>query len=175
MKLLFLPIDIDISKIDIIKTGHSLHEFNPYWNSTIVKNFDSLESIIQQLPFDKITVCTHKLQQKLVGPHTDVFNGMDFSKEEWDNITEHEPCGFRIIINGGVDKLKIFDGESWTTARVPHTPMCYVLNSTECKHMVEADSQRETLYFRGFINTEKYTELINRSLTRFKDYAIYHQ
>ena len=175
MNLLFLPIDINLSELEFSQKDRSieLREYNPYWSSTpvddesILKN--NFDKILNQLPFDQITTLTHKIQQKAVESHIDVYPSMTFKEKELLHIKENEPCGYRFVLKGLAESLEIFNGQEWVTAGIP---CCYLLNSTSGYHRVKEDLNRETIYVRGFINSEKHRKLINSSYEKYKEYAI---
>jgi len=186
MNLIFLPIDIELpdSILDLnLEKEHKesvrLTKYNPYWNSTIIteshSTFNIIKPIIDQLPFDNITTITHKIQDRAVGPHVDVYPDMIFQEDELDNIKINEPSGYRIVINGQKDRLEIFNGKDWITPILPEIPCCYLINSTIMKHRVKEDENRELLYFRGFLNTEKHLELIKKSYIKYGQYAVEQQ
>jgi hypothetical protein len=179
MNLLFLPIDINLENFSFSQEENPEKNnlFNPWWNSTFINedtikknNFDN---ILNQLPFTKITRLFYKTQKVAVSSHVDVMSQMMMEDGEYEHIKLNEPCGYRIVINGDLDKLKILNNGKWCTAKIPSTPCCYVLNSTELYHSVESDQLRETIYVRGFIDQEKHRLLIEKSLKKFKEYAIY--
>lgn len=180
MTLLFLPIDIQIDKIEFKRTENlkKVPEqlFQPaWWDSAILDNqaLMQFDHIIAQLPYDKISMVMHKFQNKPVGSHLDVYPNMRISAEELDNIKDNEPCGYRIVLNGKDDVLEIFNGKEWLTPKLPSTPCCYLINSTQLRHRVKDDPGREILYFRGIINKTRNQELIEKSLKLYKDYAVY--
>jgi hypothetical protein len=82
MKLLFLPIDIDLTGFDFKQYDKSLenNQFNPYWNSTFISkdtiDKNNFDKILNQLPFTKITRLMFKTQKIAVGPHVDVIEKM---------------------------------------------------------------------------------------------------
>lgn len=182
MKLLFLPIDIEISEIiknlkvpKFIKSN--IGKYNPYWDSTPIKKmhpeYDNIKLVLDQLPFDEITTITHKIQSKEVLPHVDVYPDMEFSQGELENIKSNEPSGYRILINGSKNKLEIFDGQKWVFPDLPTIPCCYLINATELKHRVLPDENRELIYVRGFLNKEKHKKLIETSLEKYKNHAVF--
>jgi hypothetical protein len=179
MKLLFLPIDINLENFSFSQKEdpEKNNVFNPWWNSTLINepaveenNFDK---ILNQLPFTKITRLFYKTQKIAVSSHVDVMPQMTMEDNEYDHIKLNEPCGYRIVINGSLDTLKILNNKSWITASLPKTPCCYVLNSTELYHSVESDPFRETIYIRGFLDQQKHKLLLEKSFKKFKNYAIY--
>ena len=178
MSILFLPIDINLSSTEFTRPSSSitLKEYNPYWTSTPVSVIENdFYDVLKQLPLEKITTLTHKIQQRQVGSHVDVYPSMTFGDGELDNIKDNEPSGYRFVVNGKVDSIEVFDGKEWVTATLPSVPCCYLLNSTIGKHRVKEDVNREIIYVRGFINSKQHQELIARSLKKYKDFAIYAQ
>jgi hypothetical protein len=176
--ILFLPIDIDLSTLSFTQKDRSvqLTDFNPYWDSTPIDQNSIIENrfydILNQLPFSKITTMTHKIQQKAVGKHVDVYPSMKFAPGEFEHIKANEPCGYRLVLKGKEDSLEIFDGSNWITAITPSVPCCYLLNSTVGHHRVKDDPNREIIYIRGFVNPERHKRLIEKSLEKYQDHAI---
>jgi hypothetical protein len=179
MKLLFLPIDIDLENFSFLQEENSEKNnlFNPWWNSTFIDKSaveeNNFNRILNQLPFTKITRLFYKTQKTSVSPHIDVMPAMTMEDGEYDHIKENEPCGYRIVINGSVDKLRINTGSKWVETILPSIPSCYLINSSETLHSVDFDPSRQTIYIRGFIDVIRHNELIEKSLQKYKDYAIY--
>jgi len=177
--LLFLPIDIDLSMLDFkhVSDPHPSTKWNGYWNASFISEQtikdNNLQPIIDQLPFTRITRFFHKLQTVVVPPHIDVSADMNYELGEFSHIRENEPCGYRFVLVGSTDKLFVKNDSGWVQAILPSVPCCYVLNSSKCWHKLDMDEGRETLYVRGFIDPTKQKELIERSLAKYKDYAIY--
>ena len=179
MNYVFLPIDIDLKdfKFNQLDSSYVMTGWQPYWKTsmvskdTIQENY--LTNILDQLPFDKITRISYKVQKTKVLGHTDVHSDMNLEEGEWENIVNNEPAGYRIVISGKTDRLKVFDGKDWITAYLPKVPCCYLINSTDVRHMVLEDDNRELIYLRGFLNQEKHKMLLERSLRKYKDYAIF--
>lgn len=179
MKLIFCPIDIDLSKFVFKQSSESEKNifFNPWWDSTFIKEDtvirNGFDKILNQLPYTKITRLFYKTQKIQVESHLDVMPQMIMEEGEYDHIKSNEPCGYRIVINGGVDKLRILKKGEWVSADIPCTPCCYVINSTEAYHSVDYDNLRETIYIRGFVEEKKHQMLLEKSLLKYKKYAIY--
>jgi hypothetical protein len=180
--LLYLPIDIEIESINFNRDDSlrkmPTHSFQPKWWDSAILNFESFERnnllpIIDQLPYDKITMAMHKFQTSPVEEHFDVYPQMKISTEELQDIRDNEPCGYRIVIKGRNDVLEVWNGKEWVCPILPKSPCCYLINTTSLKHRVKDDPGREIIYFRGLLNKEKHRDLINRSLNRYKDQAIY--
>jgi len=178
MSLLFLPIDIDLTDFKFIISDRSvqLKEYNPYWSSTPIDHetvmHNGLDKVLEKLPFIKITTLTHKIQQLKVGGHVDVYPSMTFEEGEYEHIKSNEPCGYRIVLNGKNNSLKINNGKTWVDALLPTIPCCYLLDSTKAIHSVEDDYNRETIYLRGFIDGSRHKNLIDISLQKYKEYAV---
>lgn len=180
MKLLFLPIDIDVTGIESFKqldSSNRISSFNSWWESTSISEHTAQQckSVIDQLPFTKVTALTHKLQTEAVPSHIDVNATMPFIDGEAENILANEPAGYRFVIHGATDSIEIFNGVEWVTAHVPAVPCCYVLNSTTGRHRIKRDLNREIIYARGLVDPTAHHTLIQKSLAKYKDYAIYVQ
>jgi hypothetical protein len=183
MNIIFTPIDIEVPNsltlLCINKDILRLSKYNPYWNSTIIdvnhQIFPIVEPVLAQLPFDHLTTITHKIQDREVGPHVDIYPDMIFQEGELDNIVNNEPAGYRILLKGNRDKLEIFNGKEWVFPYIPQFPCCYLINSTTMKHRVKEDKNRELIYVRGILNKQKHQELIERSVEKYKDYVITEQ
>jgi len=179
MKLLFLPIDIDVNGIESFKqldTSNKITSFNNWWESTAINELTAqqVSSIINQLPFTEVTGLTHKIQTEAVPSHIDVNSSMPFIEGEAENILANEPVGYRFVLHGSTDSIEIFNGVEWVTAHVPTVPCCYVLNSTTGRHRIKYDLNREIIYARGLVDPNAHASLLQRSLLKYKDYAIYN-
>ena len=107
-------------------------------------------------------------------PHFDVYlNSKFIEEEELNNIQENEPCGYRLVLKGSTDALEVFDGEKWICPILPSVPCCYLIDSTRLKHRVKNDPGRELLYFRGLVDKTKHLKLIEKSMKKYGDLAIY--
>jgi hypothetical protein len=180
-KLIFLPVDIDLTEFIFTRHNHSLEKniFNLWWSASVISNNcvekNNFKKILDQLPFTRITRITHKIQTNIVHPHVDVMKEMGLEDGEYQHLLNNEPCGYRIVIVGQNDKLKVHNGVEWVTAKLPEIPGCYLLDSITGLHKVDDDQNREIIYIRGFLDPIKHKEIINRSLEKYKNYAIYHQ
>lgn len=180
-KLLFLPVDIDLTDFTFTRYIDALEKnvFNLWWDASVISDDcvekNNFKKILDQLPFTKITRITHKTQTNLVHPHVDVMKEMGLEEGEYQHLLNNEPCGYRIVIVGRNDKLKVHNGIKWVSANLPKIPGCYLLDSTTGFHKVDDDQNREIIYIRGFLDPVKHKEIVNRSLEKYKDYAIYSQ
>jgi hypothetical protein len=178
-KLIFLPIEIEISQTEFIIDRESRPTFGGMWNTKVLTedDFDQLEikKIVEQLPFEKITLGKYNIQMSDIVPHVDVQYSYVRDCVEFDHISENEPAGYRVLLEGKTDALEVFDGKQWRIAKLPSAPFVYLLNSTETKHRVLENSGRRSMYFRGFLDKKKHQETIKKNLEKFSDYAIYNQ
>jgi hypothetical protein len=178
-KILFCPLDIELDNIEfsVVEGTPVISKYNPYWNSTLISDEtikkNNFDKVIKQLPFDKITNLQYKIQQKTVHSHVDVYPAMQFDQGEYQHILDNEPAGYRFIVRGAVDSLELFDGRSWITTSVPSIPCAYVLNSTSGIHRVKKDEGRTTIYIRGWLNRKQHLELLEKSIEKYGDYAVW--
>lgn len=181
MNLLYAPLDIDLTNFSFTQYDNSLenNRFNPYWNSSFISNDviekNNFKNVLNQLPFIKITRLIYKTQRRAVAAHVDVMKEMVLEDGEYDHILENEPCGYRIVVKGSLNKLHLFNGTNWVNAVLPQTPCCYILNSTTCLHKVDYDAERITIYVRGFVDKEKHKSLLEKSLKVYGNYAVYSE
>jgi len=177
MKILFLPIDIEVPKIDMSKlklADKKKGRYQPYWqtNDIIEITDDGLKSLLDQLPFEKLTNLYFKKQTRAALPHYDVYPDMHFAEGEYEHILKNEPAGYRIVLTGTNDKIFVKSQGKFKPALLPSIPSCYLLNSTEGLHMVNFDSERYIIYLRGFLDYDKHQSLIDKSLNRYSNLAI---
>jgi hypothetical protein len=173
MNLLFVPLDIEITETDFIlgeKQNYHLKLWETYNIIGKEDNYQRYRSLLDQLPITDITLFTYKFQKNKIVPHVDFQGKKD---EEYNHYIENEPSGYHVVLKGQSDSLEIFNGKEWVTTILPKTPIAYVLNLTSCLHRVKEDINRETLYIRGWLDIEKHNSLIERSLKRYGDLAIY--
>jgi hypothetical protein len=179
MRLLFLPIDIDltgIEKFQQLDKSIKVKAFNSWWESTLITDktaeINEFNKITDQLPFTKITALTHKIQTEPVPAHIDVYSSMAFEPGEGENILANEPAGYRFVVYGKTDSLELFTGKEWVTAHVPSVPCCYLINSTTGRHRVKYDENREIIYVRGILDPERHQALIQKSMEKYKEFSI---
>lgn len=177
--LIFLPIDLNIGGDFFDVDQPMISTFGGLWNTKVLgqEQYDHpfIRSITSQLPFKEITLIKLNVQARDVPPHVDVKLGYVKNLKEFSHIKENEPAGYRIILKGKNDALEVFDGKHWQNCEVPKTPFAYVLNSTNTLHRVTDQSDRLTLYFRGYLDIDKHQQLIESNLSKYREYAIFAQ
>jgi hypothetical protein len=173
MKILFLPIDIDLSKLNFYQDPNATKTPNwkTVWDGSFISKehitLTGLDQILNQLPYTKITRILFNPQLGSVLSHTDREPDSAYEPGEYSHATSVEPCGYRIVLKGQKDSLSFYDGEKWVTPELPSIPCCYVLDSTTAYHKVATDVGREVIWIRGFVDPEKHQDLINRSLLKY--------
>lgn len=189
--LLYVPIDLpqSINKKEILESFSPKNNFH-VWNfqkltySTGGKYgpnnlkeeyreiFPSLCQFIDQLPFTNLSNAKINLQTSATKMHVDFVKPQD-GQRLLESITGNEPCGYRIVIKGRKDVIKIKNNDQIVTAMMPEDTDCYVINQSSCEHLVLEDPGRITVYVTGFMDKESHSNLISKSLDRFGDYAIW--
>ena len=98
----------------------------------------------------------------------------DADKELWNNNSINEPCGYRTLISGSKTNMQyaIHNGEKIYTT-IPDDTDTFVLNSTTLLHGVDAEPGRKLIYMHFEIDTSANEKLIQSSLEKYSDYAIY--
>ena len=179
--ILFCPLDLEINnvKFNSITGMPVVTAYNPYWSSTLLDQESiinsNLNNILEKLPFEKITNVQYKVQQKEVGSHVDVYPSMNFETGEYQHILFSEPAGYRIVLTGNTNSLEVYNGSNWVCGVLPKTPCAYILNSTSAQHRVKFDENRTIIYVRGFLNSTKHFELIEKSYLKYREYAVLNE
>jgi hypothetical protein len=190
--LLFLPIDIDLPNLEFPKLlnthsdimGASFWTYEQLldaksdsllpWRKDLDSIRESYKNIISKLPFETLENVRLSIQSKIVKPHIDVSDETkNKSLENYKNYLDNEPCGYRIVVSGDRSALKLIVKEDIVTAELPSIPCVYLINSTTCQHFVDQDIGRKTVYIRGKVNAIKHKNMIEKSLDKFKNYAIF--
>lgn len=174
---------------NIVYLRRHLHKTDNY-DSCLTK-FPTIKNYIEELPFDSIASISILKQHPGVdvGIHTDydLWFGIRFylinssnariffqkaTNPNTTRLTAFTNDGDRIPWKDIVDSEKIY-------ATYP-TPNCnFHLTCTHAAHGVEAvpedqNCPRITFFFTGRLNPAKYAELLERSLQKYGDYAIWH-
>lgn len=189
-KLLFLPIDtnIKLDKEEILSNFSPEQNFH-VWNfeklvednvryginsftKEAEKKYPSIVKFVNSLPFTDISNVKINIQTEQSAMHID-FQRPENGKELYDNVSSNEPSGYRVLIQGSREKLYVQTDTGKHLARLPEDTNVYVLSQTECLHQVEEDTNRMILYVTGFVNTEKHQALLEKSLKKYNEYAIY--
>jgi hypothetical protein len=181
MSIVFLPLDIDMSSLNFKQDSNSkpAGAWMQYWDASFIseetKINTGLDQVLNQMPFTKITRLFYKMQSIEVPSHVDVHSNMTMEPGEFEHIKSVEPSGYRIVIKGQKDSLFVYNGKEWINALLPDVPCCYLLHATEGKHKVKMDFGREIIYVRGYLDPIEHKKLIERSLVKYKEYAIYDE
>lgn len=190
--LLFTPVLFNVQEIPIpeIAVTNEQPWYSPYWNfEQLLDNpkpyhgpnewrhdLDDyrvfLKNLVLQLPLTELFNVRFTVQTTEVKVHVDV-NSRDTPADEFKRYQFSEPCGYRFVLKGSTDALKIVKGIDTVTARIPSVPCLYLINSTTGLHSVSDDPGRITLYIRGHVDSLKHQSLIERSLEAYSEYAIW--
>lgn len=112
----------------------------------------------------------HQLEE--VRPHVD-FTKPELDPELHDNNVANEPCGYRILLKGSrKNKLYVINDGEKIYCDMPEDTDVYVMNSTTGLHGVDDDTDRWIMYTHFEIDPEKNKKLLEKSLTKYSDYAI---
>lgn len=190
--LLFLPLDITLPELafpelvnpDSNIPGVSFWTYEQLldlkskeafpWKTDLDSTRITYKNIISQLPFDSLENVRLSIQSKKVKPHVDVNDDIKINyPESYNHYLKNEPCGYRIVISGNKSAIKLIVNSKIVTAELPYVPCIYLLNSTKCYHYIDGDIGRKTIYIRGKVNTLEHKNIIEKSLEKFKDYAVF--
>jgi len=148
------------------------------WRPDLTASQSKLADYIDKhLPFD------HLVNVKIHHPtrtrpddqfHYD-FVSPDKNPELYQHNKNMEPCGYRLILQGGrTGELRVIaEGKSI----VPVMPMdtdWYVLGHTNTAHSnIGYPEDRYIVFCHAWINKQRHTELIERSLEKYKNYTVF--
>lgn len=185
MKLVFCPIDLDISITSLPEIRqHQSHEYNKFWDNEILlddsgqwrsdlhSDMDPVKELVAKLPYTSLNYVRVSRQTGPVIAHKDIWP-KQVSAEMYEHFVATEPCGYRIVLQGSTDVLEAHIDGKWCTTYLPSVPCCYVADTTAIHHRVQEDPNRIIIYVRGFVDIEAHKKLIKRSLDRYSDYAVY--
>jgi len=185
--LLFLPIDLPRFPVDKLSTDTEsewmfwklkklTEERSSPYDETLLKTDvpSEISEWVHLLPYKTIRNVKFNIQQSAVMPHMD-FTNPDGNRELHQNNTENEPCGFRVLLKGSKqNKLYVIksNGEKFYPQIAEDTDT-YVLRHTNGMHGVEFEEDRHTLFLHFEIDAVKHKELIERSLSKYGEYAVW--
>lgn len=186
MKLVFCPIDLDVSSITHFPEirNNQNHSFNKYWDNEILldepnkwrenlhEDCNQIKELVLQLPFKELHYVRFSRQIGPVLAHKDIIRE-HLSEQDWKDTKNNEPCGYRIVLTGEPDTLEGFINREWKPLFLPSVPCCYVGDTTGLTHRVQDDPERCLIYVRGIVDEEKHQQLLKKSLERYGDYAVY--
>ncbi len=135
--------------------------FHPSFEET----FPSIANCIKQLPFKQLTVSGMLYQMGTIPDHQDTA----------DPRMPTEPRRYTIYLTDPRHNTFYFSKTENGNKFYPNivTP-CFAFNNTDCWHGAIATKRPKIiLTTAGIIDDQKHEELLNRSLKKYKEYAIY--
>lgn len=187
--ILWCPIDLPkcpvlpVAKIDFKwhfweVTKLTINNLNPYevtdFTDEVKKSYPELINWFRLFPY--LSIRNVKLNRQI----SEVKAHIDFTKPELDpmlhkNNAMNEPCGYRILLKGNrKNKLYVVHNEKKIYCEMPDDTDVYVLGHTSTLHGVEEDNDRWTIFMHFEIDNEAHNNLLNRSLLKYKQYAIFN-
>lgn len=189
MSLLWLPIDIpkfpiqnfdidavvDWSSWKFIKL--TTEENNPYhvsdFKSEIKEKFPELIQWFSYFPYVNIRNIKFNIQQRPVKLHID-FTKPDVDNHLFVNNSQNEPCGYRILIKGKrSNTMYVINNNEKIYTTLPDSTDVYVLRHSDGLHGVDDDNNRTTIFTHFEINPVKHSALLEKSLKKYHEYAIF--
>lgn len=157
----------------LTENRYSVSEFNESYRETHGFLFDFVD---KHLPFDQIiNIKIHRQYRDASSIHID-FAKPDENPLLFENNKVTDPCGYRMVIAGsrqGALHVENSSGER-IYPLLPETTDWYCIGSTNVRHAVQKlDEGRMIIFTHGWINAEKHKEIIDRSLEKYSDYAVW--
>lgn len=154
----------------------TINNENPYhvtdFTDECKKNYPDLVNWFNLFPYKTIRNIKFNHQLSAVIPH------IDFTKPELDpdlhqNNRINEPCGYRVFLRGTrKEKLYVVHNGEKIYCNIPQDTDVYVLGHTSTLHGVDDDYNRWTFFTHFEIDQIKHKNLLDRSLQKYKEYAI---
>ena len=151
-------------------TAEISHEFL----QTLREKYVELDSWFNLLP------CTSILKLKLnvqIGPvvaHVDIEPTKWLEEEEFSKWISQEPTGYRVLISGQrTNTLFTVLNDKKIYPIIPEDTDTYVFHSSSFLHGVEDDPGRKLVYLNLEIDESKHQKLLEDSLNKYRDYAIF--
>jgi hypothetical protein len=154
----------------------TLNNENPYavtnFTDEVMQRYPELVEWFKLFPYK--TIRNLKLNRQV----SEVRKHIDFTRPELDvdlhkNNSENEPCGYRILLRGSrKNKLYVVHNDEKIYCDVPDDTDVYVLGHTSTLHGVDDDDDRWTIFTHFEIDSEKHKTLLEKSLTKYSNYAI---
>jgi hypothetical protein len=136
-------------------------------------NLPELVEWLNHFPIKSIRNIKFNVQKNAVHGHID-FVHPSANAELFKNNSDNEPCGYRVLISGKRSNgfYVVRNGEKIHTV-IPDETNVYVLGGTNVEHGVEADPGRKTMYLHFEIDADAHKVIIDRSLAKFGQYAVF--
>jgi hypothetical protein len=146
------------------------------WRSDLTINQQRLaEYINDHLPFDRlVNIKVHHPRRK-GNTHID-FASPDKNLELYNHNAAHEPCGYRFVLNGNRQgDLCTHTASGIVYPTLPDDTDWYVVGHTNVPHSITHDCpDRYIVFCHAWINKEKHDKLLQQSLEKYRDFAVWN-
>lgn len=125
---------------------------------------------------DLINIKIHHVETTGLRMHTD-FGDPIKNPELYKHTQEHEPCGYRMVIQGTKSgDVAVSCNDEIIVPIIPEETDWYCINHIGTLHGtpkgVTLEEDRYVLFVQGWIDKEKHTELISKSIDKYKDLIV---
>lgn len=147
------------------------------WNDNLTDVQEQLKAYVDaHLPFtDLVNI---KLQRLFTN---DVIHYDFMSPDKNEALYYHnravEPCGYRFVLSGTRQgDLSIIEDDVSYFPTLPEDTDCYALGHTNSLHAcVNFKPDRYILFCHGWIDVEKHYAILERSVQKYKEFAVYRK
>lgn len=166
-----------LPKTEVLKPYYNqVSDIDYEWTDVAKENCPELINYIEtQLPFKNIKYVTAISSIGSVPLHLDLKENLPL--EEKQVYTDNDPCFYRFVLDGTIHPNSFYVytkklGKVY--CNFPDTSPGWVMGSYSCAHGndEELPFQKILMYVMGDLDIDKHQELIQRSYSRYKDYAI---
>ena len=129
------------------------------------------------LPFtDLVNIKIHHITTTGMKLHVD-FGDPTKNPELYKHTQEHEPCGFRMVIQGTKSgDVAVTNNDEVIVPRMAEDTDWYAISHTGTLHgtpsNIEDIEDRYVLFVQGWVDKEKHNELISKSIDKYKDLIV---
>jgi hypothetical protein len=142
-------------------------------NKEILHEYPLLAEWMRLFPFRSIRNVKFNIQKEEVEPHID-FGNPRKDPELYENNRINEPCGYRVVISGArKNSFYVVHGDQKIYADMPDDTDVYVLGQTCTNHGVSYEPGRRTMFLHFEIDPIPHQLLLERSLEKYGDRAIW--
>jgi hypothetical protein len=144
------------------------------WKEEVLAEFPEIIDWFKNLPIKSIRNVKLNVQTRKVAPHID-FTKPDENPVLWKNNNDSEPCGYRILLSGTrTNTLYAVNSRGEKVyCTMPADTNTYLLRQTDGWHGVEDDTDRMILYPHLEIDIDAHGIILQRSISKYSEYAIY--
>lgn len=176
------PVDNFLREVEPLVVSQT--KWADYWDAadisheflqTLREKYAELDSWFDLLPCKSILKLKLNVQIGPIAIHLDIDRNKWLDEiETFNKWLSVEPVGYRVLISGAKENtLFTVLNNKKVYPTIPEDTDTYVFHSSSFLHGVEDDPGRKLLYMNLEIDESKHQKLLEDSLNKYRDYAIF--